>query len=364
MNVKLGMLAGLDHLGLSGVFGLGLFSLMMSALFSGSETGYMSVSGVRLRNLENHDSPAVRRLQKQVGRIEDPIVTCLIGTNLFNVFFTALVTADLTARFGERGEWMALALVSALVIFFGEIVPKVLFREFPEKMALATAPAIGVAMTVLWPVRWLLRVYSDLWSRALPREEHGRAGLTRRSLAALLLTNSAPSDDDTRFADAVDRFLELEGQPLSSLMRPVESLVTVGTDATIGECLEVAARLGFSRFPVTREDGKTLKGYVLVRDLLFQPPESHGDILSRKFIRPFLLVDERMSPYELFEELRSQGRQLAVVVDGIGNPLGMITLEDLIETVIGSIEDEFDLALGQENPTERKSRHRRSDHGQ
>ena len=72
------------------------------------------------------------------------------------------------------------------------------------------------------------------------------------------------------------------------------------------------------------------------------PLENHDEVLSARFIRRFLLVDERMSPYELFEELRSQDRQLALVVDAIGNPLGMITLEDLIETVIGSIEDEFD----------------------
>ena len=84
-----------------------------------------------------------------------------------------------------------------------------------------------------------------------------------------------------------------------------------------------------------------------MRDLLFLPLADHEIVLPRKFIRRFLLVDERMSPYELFEELRSQGRQLSVVVDGIGNPLGMITLEDLIETVIGSIRDEFDPPAGQ-----------------
>jgi putative hemolysin len=118
--------------------------------------------------------------------------------------------------------------------------------------------------------------------------------------------------------------------------------VTVGPDVTVAECLATASESGFSRLPVTREDGRDLQGYVLVRDLLFLSLQEHDRILPRKFIRSFLLVDERMSPYELFEELRSQGRQLAVVVDGNGNPRGMITLEDLIETVVGSIQDEFD----------------------
>jgi len=333
---------GLAGLGIAGIIGLGVFSLLMSGFFSGCETGYMSVSRVRLRTLPDADRPLVRRLQLQLRRIEDPILTCLIGTNLFNVFFTAMVTAVLAERFGARGQWLAMGLVSVLVILFGEILPKVLYREFPEKMTLASAPAISVAMGILWPVRWLLRGYTALWRRFLPATGSDRDDLNRKSLAALLLTNTVPSDNDQRFAQALDRFLELAGHPLSENMRRLDSLVTVGPDVTVEECLATASESGFSRLPVTREDGRDLQGYVLVRDLLFLPREEHGLVLPRKFIRSFLLVDERMSPYELFEELRSQNRQLAVVVDGSGNPRGMITLEDLIETVVGSIQDEFD----------------------
>lgn len=330
------------NLGLIGIFGLGIFSLFMSAFFSGSETGYMSVSRVRLRHIETAGNPLARRLGSQLRNIENPILTCLIGTNLFNVFFTALVTTEFGARFGPRGDWLAVGFVSVLVILFGEILPKVLYREFPEKMSLASLPAVTLAMGLLLPVRWLLRLYTNLWRHILPEGEPGQEGLDRRSLAALLLTNTVPSEGDQRFAGAMDRFLELAGHPLSGIMKPLDQLVAVGPDVTMGECLAAAAESGFSRLPVTREDGHHLQGYVLVRDLMFLSRDLHGDILPRKFIRPFLLVDERMSPYELFEELRSQERQLALVVDAIGNPLGMITLEDLIETVIGSIEDEFD----------------------
>ncbi len=354
---------GLAGLGPASIIGLGAFSLLMSGFFSGSETGYMSVSRVRLRNLPNADSPLVRRLRRQVRRIEDPILTCLIGTNLFNVFFTALVTTVFAERFGARGEWMALVLVSILVIMFGEILPKVLYREFPERMMLASGPAISVAMGLLSPIRWLLRGYTALWRSFLPATGLDHAALDRRSLAALLLTNTVPSDNDQRFAQAMDRFLELAGHPLSGSMRPLDSLVTVGPDVTVGECLATASQSGFSRLPVTREDGRDLQGYVLVRDLLFLSREEHDRILPRKFIRSFLLVDERMSPYELFEELRSQSRQLAVIVDGGGNPLGMITLEDLIETVIGSIQDEFDPPADREGTSGQIHIHGRIDHG-
>jgi len=252
---------GLAGVGPLGVIGLGAFSLLMSGFFSGSETGYMSVSRVRLRTLPDADRPLVRRLNLQLRRIEDPILTCLIGTNLFNVFFTALVTAVFAERFGTRGQWLAMGLVSVLVILFGEILPKVLYREFPERMALASAPVISVAMGILWPIRWLLRGYTALWSRFLPTTGSDGDYLNRKSLAALLLTNTVPSDNDQRFAQALDRFLKLAGHPLSENMRPLDSLVTVGPDVTVAECLATASQSGFSRLPVTREDGRDLQGY-------------------------------------------------------------------------------------------------------
>ena len=109
----------------------------------------------------------------------------------------------------------------------------------------------------------------------------------------------------------------------------------------------MAAESGFSRLPITGDDNRDLQGYVLIRDLLFLSRDDHERPVPRKLWRSFLLVDVRMSPFELFEELRQQEQQVAVVVDPGGSPLGLITLEDLIESVIGSVNDEFDLPLNQ-----------------
>ncbi len=320
--------------------------LGFSAFFSGTETGYMSVSRVRLRQSGRGNTSKGQRLLEQLKNIEDPIMTCLVGTNLFNVMVSAVVTMALTERFGVDGQWLAVVMVSALVIVFGEILPKVIYREFPEVMTLASVPGIEVAMVLLTPVRSLLRAYTGILHRLVPRNgaEEGE-GLDRRNLAALLLSNSVPTPGDRRFAQAVDRFMEVANLTLGPIMRPLGQLVTVGPETTAGACLEVAAQSGFSRLPITQEDGRQLQGYVLIRDLLFLSRDEHHLPVPRKLWRSYLLVDVRMSPYELFEELRHQGQQLAVVVDPGGSPLGMITLEDLIESVIGSVTDEFDLPL-------------------
>ncbi len=321
-----------------------LVSLAMSAFFSGSETGFMSVNRVRLRRAIDSDRPGVGRLLQKLRNIEDPILTCLIGTNLFNVTFTAVVTAVLTERYGEHGQWLSVAVSSVVIISLGEILPKVLYREFPERLTVASIPMVSVAMTVLTPVRWAVRRYTGMWRRLLPADDGQGRGLDRRSLAALLLTNTAPNPDDRRFSESLARFLQLAGLSLTRIMRPLDKVVRVGPEATVSECLAVAADSGFSRLPITREDGHQLQAYLLVRDLIFLPREDHDRLVPRKLWRTFLLVDERMSPYELFEDLRSQDRQVAVVVDANGNPLGLVTLEDLIEKVMGSVRDEFDQA--------------------
>lgn len=320
-----------------------LGALVLSAFFSGCETGVMSVNRARLRGRGLDRGSRGRRLEDLLGRVEDPILTCLIGTNIANVLASAVVTAALTARYGDRGGWLAVAVVSTVVILGGEILPKVLYREYPERLTLASVPALRLAMVLFAPLRWVLRGYSALWRRLLPAVPGGEA-LDRRSLAALLLSSSPPRPGDRRFAEALERYLHLAMTPLERLARPVPALQTVGPDATVADCLRTAARSGFSRLPVTSEDGRRVLGYVLVRDLLFLPRQEHDQPLPPHLRRSILLVDGRLDAYELFEEMRAQGRQLAVVADPDGNPEGLVTLEDLIETVVGSIDDEFDLA--------------------
>ncbi|MFO7654451.1 MAG: CNNM domain-containing protein [Candidatus Krumholzibacteriia bacterium] len=334
-------MSGVAVLGWEATAAAGIIFLFLSAFFSGAETGYMSVSRVRLRRLEEAD-PRARRLRRQLESLDDAILTCLIGTNLFNVLFSALVTTQLAARFGRETNGMAVLTASVLVILLGEIIPKTLYREFPERFTLASAPALSAAMFITAPVRALLRGWGALWRRLLPRDDRGEPhGLDRTSLTALLLTNSLPETEDRRFRESLDRFMELAGANLKRIMRPVSELVTVTPHTSVRSAREIAARYGFSRLPVVPPGSHTPIGYVLVRDLLFfaGDPES---AFPETMVRSFLLVDEDLSPYELFEELHAQGRQIALIVDRPGEALGMVTLEDLLEVVVGSIQDEFD----------------------
>ncbi len=320
-------------------------SVLASGFFSGTETGLISVSRIRLRHAgrEGRDRRQ-RQLMDLMERLEEAILTCLLGTNLVNVLAGAIVTAALTARYGSRGELYATLVVSSLLVVFGEIVPKVLYREYPERLTTAAVPLLGPLMFLLAPARWLLRGYSGLWRRLLPSgAEESAARLDPRGLSSLLLANVPGGDQERRFRQSLTRFLELGGRDLSGLLRPLPGVVSVRRSATVAECLELALRSGLSRLAVREDDG-SVAGWLAVRDLLPLAPETAAGPVPPALVRTSLLVDVRLSPYELLEELHGQGQKLAFVVDGAGRALGMVTLEDLMETVVGSIRDEFDRA--------------------
>ncbi len=320
-----------------------LVSLVLTAFFSGSETGYMSVSRVRLSRPDFSRHGQFHRLFSQLKRLEDPVLTCLIGTNLSNVLTTAVLTSLLTARYGENGEWMTIAIGSTVIILFGEILPKVLYREYPEKLTLSSVRWVSLAMVLFAPARFILRQYSGLLRKVSPVSEGDEVErFDRGNLSALLLTYSLPGEEDKHFKTVMDRFLKLGRLTLGPIMQPLEQIKTICPQITVGECLKQAASSGFSRLPLAKEGTEGLLGYISVRDLLFIAPTEHTKEVPLKLWRSFLLVDVRMFPYELFEELRSQSEQLAIVVEPSGAALGLITLEDLIEAVIGSVSDEFD----------------------
>ena len=319
-----------------------LLSLLGSAFFSGCETGLMSSSRVRLRRLASRGVSGTDRLLRLRESLDDAILTCLLGTNLCNVLASAVVTALLIDLLGERGEFAAIVATSLVLVILGEILPKILYREYPERLTLWSLPALGVFRLLASPLRWPLGAYAKLLQRLQGPQPVFTPGLDRATLASLLASGGAPATRDLRFGQAMERFLHLSNRRVVDIMRPLAAVVAVPGEVTLAEALKVAARSGFSRLPVQGTDGD-LKGYLLVRDLLLAETALAADqSVPASMIRPLHLVDAALSPYELFEDLHARRAQFAAVVDRAGRAMGIVTLEDLIEKVTGAIADEFD----------------------
>lgn len=313
--------------------------LLASAFFSGTETGLMSVSRIRLRSRPDAETAALNRL---LLRVEDPILTCLIGTNLTNVLGSALVTAALTVRFGARGDVIAAVLMSTLIILFGEILPKLLYREYPERLTLASTRPLRGAMFLLAPVRAVLLGYSRLLQRLLPGDaEAGDREANREATAALLRTQHGRAGDRS-FREMLARCLELGALDLGVLMTPAARMVSLPRGADLAACRTTAAVSGYSRLPVIDGDPRRPVGWVLARDLLFLDEDAPWRGIPATILRTCPWVRRDLSPWDLFEEMRWQQQQIAMVADEAGDLVGLVTLEDLLEVLVGSIEDEFD----------------------
>jgi CBS domain containing-hemolysin-like protein len=318
-----------------------ILAILGSAFFSGAETGMMSVSRARLARRAREGDRRVVRLERLRERLDDAILTCLVGTNLSNVLASAVTAALLTALLGPSGEGLAVLAASLVLVVLGEILPKILYREYPEQLSLVSLPLLEGFRWLISPLRWLLGAYAALLARLGRSAADDSARLDRLALASWL-SGTAEASGEGRFRRTMVRFLQLSKRRVSDLMRPLTDVVTVPSTVSLAGALDEAARSGHSRLPVRGTDAE-LDGYLLFRDLLLA--EGDHDPATRvpaDLVRPLLLVDADLSPYELFEELHARGAQLAAVVDRAGRSLGIITLEDLIEKVTGAIADEFD----------------------
>ena len=319
-----------------------LMSVLGSAFFSGCETGLMTTSRVRLYRMIAAGQGRAAALMRLRERLDDAVLTCLLGTNLSNVLASAVTTALLIDLMGPRGELMAILVTSLVLVVFGEILPKIVYREYPERMSLWSLPLFNVFRLLASPVRWPLAGYAELLQRLQGSRPIHRPGFDRATLAAMLAARDATEPLDRRFRQTMDRFLHLSDRRVADIMRPLDRVHTVPRGVTLSAALGMAAESGFSRLPVTGTYGD-FEGYLLVRDLLLAEGSLQSDHpVPDSHLRPLLLVDAALSPYELFEELHARGAQFAAVVDRQGRALGIITLEDLVEEVTGAIADEFD----------------------
>jgi putative hemolysin len=325
------------------VIGVMALCLLASAFFSGVETGLMSSSRIRLRfmALRREDARA-GRLTRLLDHIEAPILNCLVGTNLFNVLGSAVLTVAFTARYAQHGELRAAVVGSLLIITFGEILPKILFREYPERLTLSSLPVLRFSMTVFSPVRWILLGYSRLLQTVLPGRGVGESRTLGREAMTALLSTHPTAGQDRRFTELLDRCLVLADLDQAAIMTPWTRVRRLPRTATLAEARTAAAVSGFSRLPVYEPTDDGILGWVLARDLLFVDESAPWDGIPPTLIRTCPYVDPILSPWALFEEMHWQQQQMAVVLDRAGNPLGMVTLEDLLEILVGNIEDEFD----------------------
>ncbi len=317
-----------------------LFLLVVEAFFSGSEMAVVSCDKQKIRADSSGGARGAKLVESMLEKPEWLLGTTLVGTNLAVVSNTILVTFLIIDRFPYRGELIAVMILSPLILFWGEILPKTLFRQKADFLAPRIIYPLWAASRVFAPVLWFFTSIPRLLPRASSRlAEAGGNILQRDDLKLLLRLPQEGSDMLKEERKMVDRLIELSGKQVDDVMIPLVDVVALPEESTLGEAVRMMVEKGHSRLPVFRDRIVNIVGLLHHFDLLLKKDLSGG---IRASARPVFYVPENKQVYELLLDMKRHGHSMAIAVDEYGGATGIITVEDIIEEIVGEIEDEYD----------------------
>ena len=314
--------------------------ILMEAFFSGSEIGMVSVNRIKMKQMAEDGNSAARSILKLLENPERLFTTTSLGTNLAMVASTAIFTAFMVTHFGDSGEWMAMIIISPLIFFGGEIIPKVIFQHRADSIMLLMIYPLIFFYKVLSPfIIWLSKASAKFTNQVQLASAQEHKTFSRDQLRQVLSLESQTVDlgvTEKKIIHNIFNFGELRAE---HCMVPLIQITALKDTATLTEAHDVANDSGFSRMPIFHERIYNLIGILNTFDLLDQPV-ANTPITS--LIRPAYYIPPNKKIDDLLKELQQRGLHMAIVVDEYGGCIGLITIEDLLEKIVGEIEDEYD----------------------
>jgi CBS domain containing-hemolysin-like protein len=322
---------------------LGLL-LLLSAFFSGSETAMFAANRLRLRHLKEEGHA---RAQVALHLLEHParlLSTILVGNNIANTAAAVVATATLVRLLGpERGSLYAFLAVTALLLVFGEITPKTVAARHADRMALLAARPIQAIAALLAPLNRVLSALTNLLTRPPGGSVRPDAPLVSEEEIQVLIRMGEEQgvlEQDER--EMIHSIFEFGDTVVREVMVPRVDMVCVEADDPVEALLEVVRTHGHSRIPVYHDTVDHIIGLVHVKDLLSAFKDGRLSGTVRDFTRPTFFVPDTKRLDELFREMRRKKVHMAIAVDEYGGTAGVVTIEDLLEEIVGPIQDEYD----------------------
>jgi putative hemolysin len=355
------------------VIDLGVVALLIliGGFFAASEIALITVKRHRLRQLADEGSGAAQIAQRLT---EDPsrfLATIQIAITFLGflagatgaVAFSGHLADLIRPLFGAAAgtvAFVAVTLVIALIsIIVGELVPKTLALSFPERLALVVARPIGLLERILSPVVWFVSSVSKVLVKILGGKEKPQAGyLSTEELKVLVESGAEQGEFEEEEKEMIHGVIELGDKKVHEVMVPRIGIRAVNVDDPFDEVLEMIVRAGHSRLPVFEESLDNVVGILYAKDLLpylRQNGRPTGAIDIRRLVRAPVYVPESKAVDELLHEMQAAKRHIAIVVDEYGGTAGLVTMEDVVEEIVGEIQDEYDSEESMVEPIESES---------
>ena len=317
--------------------------LVLSAFFSSAETALTAVSPIRIRNLLDQN-PSDKRAAAVMRIIDDPspmLGTSLVANNAVNLSASA-ITASLAYRFGGKHLALATGIITLLILVFGEITPKTIATIRTEKMALAYARPLIVLMTILTPIVFLINAISNGLLKLLGVSRDDAGKLTQGDIQTIVDVGHEEGIIQSDEKDIITNVFELKDSAVKEVMVPRVHVSILDADISFEELLKVFREDKYTRYPVYEDTPDRIIGTINMKDLLLYHDGDTSSFSVRNILREAHFVFEHKKIRELLAEMMEASVSIAIVVDEYGDWTGIITLEDVLEEIVGEIHDEYD----------------------
>lgn len=314
--------------------------LVLSGVFSGSETALVSLSMARAESLYREGRPGANALYHLKVDPSRMLITILIGNNVVNIAASAMATVVATDYFGTLGPGIAVGLLTILILIFGEITPKSLATRYAERISLFIAPLIYGLMRLIYPMVWLfLQLTNWIQSKTTAVED---PVVTESEVITMVEHGEVEGVIEADEREMIERVFNFNDLKAEDVMTPRRQVFRLDGRRLVKEALPEILKQPYSRVPLFSDDPDEIVKLVFLRDLMNVITSGNMDVTLSQIAQEPLFTPANTPTDELVRTLRSKRRHMAIVVDEHGAMVGVVTLEDLLEELVGEIYDESD----------------------
>lgn len=309
--------------------------ILMSAFFSATETAYSTFNRIRMKNLVangNKRAKLVLELSEDFDRI---LSTILVGNNIVNIASASIATALFVIYYGELGITISTVVMTLLVLIFGEISPKSLAKEAPESFAMFSAPLLKFFTIVLIPLTFFFQFWKKFLNKII--KVNDERSFTEEELIIMVEEATRDGDIEKHEGDLIRNAIEFNDLDVSDVLTPRTELTVISVQDTIQEIHDKFAESGYSRLPVFEGSIDNIIGVLHLKDFFSRRSDMITD-----YLKPVVYTSDNSKISKLLPLLQEQKCHLAIVYDEYGGIIGIVTLEDIIEEIVGEIWDEHD----------------------
>lgn len=316
-----------------------VFCIVMSAYFSATETAFSSLNRIRIKNMAEKGNKRAALVLRLSDNYDGLLSTILIGNNIVNIASASLATLIFVRYLGEEaGASISTVVTTVVVLIFGEVSPKSIAKESPESFAMFSSPFLNVLIKLLTPLNFLFKQWKKLLSKLIKAE--GDHSITEEELLTIVEEAEQEGGIDEQESSLIRSALEFSELEAADILTPRVDVVGVALDTPKEEIAKIFVQTGFSRLPVYEGSIDHIIGIIYQKD--FHNYISHTNKDIAEIICPVLFIAKSKNIGELLKELQLKKSHIAVVMDEFGGTVGIVTLEDILEELVGEIWDEHD----------------------